>query len=73
VRRSCGVDRELKPGDAVTTPSRPPEHAAENDYQKYQKEYRIAWRSERVCANGRTIEVARVRITETGRQALAKQ
>jgi len=28
---------------------------------------------ERVCANGRTIEVARVRITEAGRQALAKQ
>jgi hypothetical protein len=25
---------------------------------------------ERVCANGRTIEVARVRITEAGRKAL---
>ena len=28
---------------------------------------------ERICANGRTIEVAWVRITEAGRQALAKQ
>ena len=28
---------------------------------------------ERVCANGSTIEVARVRITEAGRRALAKQ
>ena len=26
---------------------------------------------ERVCANGRTVEVARVRITEAGRKALA--
>jgi len=27
----------------------------------------------RVCANGRTVEVARVRITEAGRRALAEK